>query len=227
MAPEDEPRNSDRFRSLLLPLAAGCGAVLLLLTVLYLGSEVLEGDTRGFDTAMLVAAKRLRDAHPWIAGVMRDLSGIGSATVLSLLTVLWTGFLLLLRHRRLATVVALAVASGFLANTVLKRLFDRGRPDPAFADLTLQSLSFPSGHASMSALVFLTIGALLALTRPPAAERVYILGAAAFIAVAVGISRVALGVHWATDVLGGWAFGAAWAMIWLLIAHRLARDPTD
>jgi undecaprenyl-diphosphatase len=176
---------------------------------------------------MLVAAKRLRDAHPWIAGVMRDLSGIGSATVLSLLTVLWTGFLLLLRHRRLATVVALAVASGFLANTVLKRLFDRGRPDPAFADLTLQSLSFPSGHASMSALVFLTIGALLALTRPPAAERVYILGAAAFIAVAVGISRVALGVHWATDVLGGWAFGAAWAMIWLLIAHRLARDPTD
>jgi undecaprenyl-diphosphatase len=89
-------------------------------------------------------------------------------------------------------------------------------------------MSFPSGHASMSAIVFLTLGALLANTRGRWVERVFILATAAIATFLVGVSRVALGVHWATDVLAGWALGTGWATAWLLVAHRTRRaEKTD
>jgi undecaprenyl-diphosphatase len=102
----------------------------------------------------------------------------------------------------------------------LKAAFGRLRPDPMFAELTVPGLSFPSGHATMSATVFLTAGALIAATHRRWAERAYILSAAALLTALVGVSRAMLGVHWATDVLGGWAFGSAWALLWLLLANR-------
>jgi undecaprenyl-diphosphatase len=75
----------------------------------------------------------------------------------------------------------------------------------------------------MSAIAFLTMGALIAATRRRTRERIYILLVAGLLTLLVGISRVALGVHWATDVMGGWAFGAAWAVVWLLVARVFAR----
>jgi undecaprenyl-diphosphatase len=74
----------------------------------------------------------------------------------------------------------------------------------------------------MSAIVFLTVGALLASTRERTAERLYILGSAILLTLLVGMSRAGLGVHWASDVLGGWAFGCAWALLWLMAAHQMA-----
>jgi undecaprenyl-diphosphatase len=84
-------------------------------------------------------------------------------------------------------------------------------------------MSFPSGHATIAAIVFLTIAALIASTRTRASEQTYILAMATLMALLVGLSRMALGVHWATDVVAGWAFGAAWALAWLLLARRLTR----
>jgi undecaprenyl-diphosphatase len=75
----------------------------------------------------------------------------------------------------------------------------------------------------MSAIAFLTMGALIAATQRRHRERIYILLIAALLTLLVGLSRVALGVHWATDVMGGWAFGAAWAVLWLQVARLLAR----
>lgn len=75
----------------------------------------------------------------------------------------------------------------------------------------------------MSAIVFLTLGTLLASTRVRHRERTYIVLVAALLALLVGVSRVGLGAHWATDVLGGWAFGVAWAMAWLVLSQWLAR----
>jgi len=70
----------------------------------------------------------------------------------------------------------------------------------------------------MSAAVFLTLGVISASTRSRLRERLYILAMAATAAVLVGLSRVALGVHWASDVLGGWALGTAWALGWSMVA---------
>lgn len=104
---------------------------------------------------------------------------------------------------------------------VLKLLFGRERPDTALAAFPVSGLSFPSGHSSMAAVVFMSIGLLVAGTRPRHTERLYIIFVAGLLAVLVGVSRVVLGVHYATDVLGGWAFGSAWAIGWLLLGRAM------
>ncbi len=154
---------------------------------------------------------------------MRDLSGLGSTAVLTLFTIITVGYLEVVRSRATALLVAAAVIAGSVGVNLLKAQFARPRPEPAFAELLAPGMSFPSGHAAMSAIVFLTLGALLASTRSRAVEQVYILAAATLMTVLVGTSRIALGVHWATDVLAGWALGTAWALTWLLVARRLMR----
>jgi undecaprenyl-diphosphatase len=93
--------------------------------------------------------------------------------------------------------------------------------------------SFPSGHALLSTVVYLTLGAMLARAVKTPAMKAYAMGVAVALALIVGASRVYLGVHWASDVLGGWSLGAAWATLcWLAeraIAGRLkpAADRAD
>jgi undecaprenyl-diphosphatase len=193
----------------------------LALVFIVLGSEVREGDTRFFDTQVLVRAQALRAAHLWLAQAMRDLSGLGSMVVLTLFTVATVGYLGLISQKMTALLVATSVTSGTILVSVFKATFARLRPDAGYAELAAYGFSFPSGHASMSAIVFLTLGALVASSHDRIAERLYILMAAALISLLVGLSRVALGLHYATDVLAGWAFGSAWAMAWMLLAHPI------
>ncbi|MFY7866278.1 phosphatase PAP2 family protein [Roseateles sp.] len=211
------------YRSVLKSLLLGGLAAVLAWLFLEVSGEVIEGGTRSLDVALLHAAQRLRAEHASLGSVMRDLSGVGSTLVLSLLTIMAVLYLLLLGRGLQAYLLAASVISGSLAVFVMKTAFGRSRPDPAFADMVASGLSFPSGHASISALVFLSLGALLASGRARLAERAFILFAAALMAVLIGLSRIALGVHWASDVVGGWAFGAAWAVLFVLLARKLAR----
>lgn len=210
--------------SLLNALLVGLLVVLILLAVVVGGAEVMEGDTHSFDQYLLLSAQSLRFDYPGLAAIMRDFSALGSTAVMTLFTVITVGYLALVSARATALLVASSVITGAVFVQFLKAGFGRLRPDVGFAELTATGPSFPSGHTSMSAIVFLTLGALIATTRSRVTERLYILATAALLALLVGISRVLLGVHWATDVLGGWAFGAAWAMAWLLLAHFLRKD---
>lgn len=173
--------------------------------------------------AILRTMQAWRDSYPWATAVMRDLSGLGSTVVLTLCTTLTVGYLVLISSWRIAGLVAIAVIIGEAGISLLKTGFARERPGAAFAEMVAPGMSFPSGHAGMSAIVFLILGALLASTRTRAVERAYILGVAALMTLLVGLSRVALGVHWATDVLAGWAYGFACALLWLLLARAVPR----
>jgi undecaprenyl-diphosphatase len=75
----------------------------------------------------------------------------------------------------------------------------------------------------MSAAVILTLAVLIARSHARLVDRTYIVASGTLIVVLVGVSRAALGVHWATDVVGGWTFGTAWATAWLLVAEHF--DP--
>lgn len=198
-------------------------AALLILAFALLAGEMLEGETRAFDMLLLRATQSLRADHPWVSEVTRDFSGLGSTAVLTLFTAITVGYLALVSTWTRALLVAASAISGWICVSVFKTAFGRARPDTAYAELVATGLSFPSGHATMSAVVFMTLGALVASTRALWIERLYIVCAAASMTMLVGLSRVALGVHWASDVLGGWAFGSAWAIGWLLLAGFIDR----
>ena len=115
-------------------------------------------------------------------------------------------------------------------STLLKIGFDRPRPDLVPHEAIVYTASFPSGHAMLAAVVYLTLGALLARVQPRRLLKLYLLGLAILLTVAVGASRVYLGVHWPTDVVAGWAVGAAWALLcWAaaLWLQRQGRVETD
>ncbi|MFG1345729.1 phosphatase PAP2 family protein [Xanthobacter autotrophicus DSM 431] len=188
--------------------------------------EVMEGDAGALDRSILLALRNPADPSdplgpPWLEETMRDLTALGGTAVLTLITLLAMVFLLMIRRQHTAWLVGFSVAGGTLLSQALKWGFDRPRPDLVPHGMSVYSQSFPSGHAMLSAVVYLTLGALLARTQPRTRVKVFLLGAAAALTVIVGISRIYLGVHWPTDVLGGWALGAAWAagcwlvMLWL------------
>ena len=214
-------------QSLVKPLLMGLLSLLLTLFFVHLSSEIVEGDTLSADQHVLRIAQQLRITYPWVVGLMRDLSGLGSTVVLTLLTVTTVGYLALVSERKSAIFVAVSVITGSALNSTFKLAFGRLRPDPAFSDFVVSGLSFPSGHASMSAIVFLTLGVLVASTRERLSERTYILTISTILVFLVGVSRIVLGLHWMSDVLGGWAFGAAWAIGWLILSSRTMAQESD
>jgi len=209
----------------LAALAAAAFAVWLFLE---LADGVMEGETRAFDESVLLAFREDADTDDpvgpvWVEELARDVTGIGGVVVLTFTTLAVTGFFLLQRKWHLAIYVAVAVASGSLASALLKAGFDRPRPDLVAHGQAVYTASFPSGHSMLSALVFLTLGALLAEAQKERGMRLYVLGLAAGLALAVGVSRVYLGVHWPSDVLGGWAAGAGWALACWALSRYLRR----
>lgn len=193
-----------------------------------LADEVMEGETATFDEQLLLALRVPGDPSDplgpgWFEEMARDITGLGGTGVLTLLTLAAVGFLILQRKSHTALYVALAIGSGIVMSTVLKTLIDRPRPDLVPHSQLVYTSSFPSGHSMMSAVVFLTLGALLAGVQTRRRLSAYLLGVASLLTLLVGASRVYLGVHWPTDVLAGWTAGAAWALLCWAIAERLRR----
>ena len=206
-------------------LVVGLGACVLLFVFVSLAGEVMEGDTQAFDTKIVRALRDPLDpARPigpaWIEGVLLDVTAIGSPTVLGLMTVAVSGFLVLQARYRTAFVVALTCLSGELLNAAMKHAFNRPRPSVVPHLRVVFSTSFPSGHAMESAIVYLTLGAILMRASESRLTKSYILGVAVLLTALVGISRVYLGVHYPTDVIGGWIIGFMWASICWLVEER-------
>jgi undecaprenyl-diphosphatase len=206
-------------------LFVGLGLCLLLFAFVSLAGEVTEGDTQAFDTRILRALRDPMDPSkpigpPWIENSLLDLTAIGGSTVLGLVTVFVIGFLILQTRYRTAVVVAITSISGELLNAVMKHLFNRPRPTivPHLRDAF--TTSFPSGHAMESAIVYLTLAAILMRAADSRLTKAYILGIAVLLTGLVGISRVYLGVHYPTDVIGGWTVGFMWASICWLATRR-------
>jgi undecaprenyl-diphosphatase len=155
--------------------------------------------------------------------VVRDITSLGSAVVLILMTLLIIGYLWISGRVRIAAMVTVATAGGQALNLVLKTAFARERPDAALRLVEVSSTSFPSGHAMASSIFYLTIGVLLARTSARRREKTYFVASAILITFLIGFSRVYLGVHYPTDVLAGWTAGTAWAIACWFVADWLGR----
>lgn len=224
-------RNEIQPKKSLLEYSTEIGIILVSLGLLFLfklTGNVFDGNTSEFDERILLWFRNpanLSDpiGPAWLEVVMRDITALGGLLFLGILTALVAGYLWLIQRQKLALFIALSIPAGSLLNAVLKSFFERSRPDIVPHDTAAALSSFPSGHAMMSAVVFLTLGTLLSLSTTDMRIKIYILCWSLLLTIMVGISRLYLGVHWPTDVIAGWIAGAVWATFSLLVYHRFIR----
>lgn len=190
-------------------------------------SLVTGGGAQAFDEAFVRAMRT--DADPaipagpaWLGPLAYAATELGGTPLLTLATVILAGWFAVRREWRFLVILLAAVLGETLLSSALKGLFDRPRPDVVPHLVHVSSKSFPSGHASSAAAIFLTIAALIAAQLQARAARIYVFAVAGLLAFLVGASRVYLGVHYPSDIIGGWSLGAAWAAIVWIAARRLA-----
>ncbi|CAH1658045.1 Undecaprenyl-diphosphatase [Hyphomicrobiales bacterium] len=219
-------RGALREVGLVMALLVVAGGILGFLAV---ADEMRAGELEAFDTRILLALRNPADlADPigprWLEIVMRDITSLGSIPVLALIIAVVVGYLVLVHKRAIAALITVSMGGGLLLGHLLKLGFDRPRPDLVAHLVDIDSLSFPSSHAMLSAITYLTIGVLLARVEKRRVVRLYILAVAIGLTLLVGLSRLYLGVHWPSDVLAGWCAGAAWAMAcWLVLVVAQGR----
>ena len=205
------------------PIAIVLLVGLCLLLFRGIAEEVGEGDTRAIDRTIIYALRTpgnpARPIGPdWLNVAATDVTSLGSVTVLGIIVVLVCGLFFSFRRWREALLLLLASGGGLVVTNILKDVFQRDRPPAVLHAVRAINASFPSGHAALSATVFLTLGALIAHFAQRRRVRVYALTAGVILSLLVGCSRVYLGVHWPTDVLAGWCVGAGWALLWWGVA---------
>ncbi|HSV27193.1 MAG TPA: phosphatase PAP2 family protein [Sedimentisphaerales bacterium] len=206
--------------------------LVLLLTVLgfiIVADEVRDfGKSQGFDNWMIHALRTSDDpADPigpnWLEETARDMTALGGALILTLLTAAVVGYLWQAGQRRAMLFVLGATVGALLISLLLKDIFDRPRPElvPPLSKMT--TTSFPSGHSMVSAAVYLSLGAMLARSAQDKKLKACFVGIALLLTFLVGLSRVYLGVHYPTDVLAGWLAGIGWAIFCWLAVHRIEK----
>ncbi len=193
-----------------------------------LASEVMEGESHNIDTSILLMMRSPGDLDDplgpaWVEEMMRDITALGGVAVLTFVTLSCAVYLYLVKRRDLMVYLLAAAGTGTLFSNLLKAGFGRPRPDVVPHEIVVYTASFPSGHSLVAAVIYLTLGVLLAEAQPRYRLKVYILSIAIILTLLIGISRIYLGVHWPSDVLAGWLAGSAWAFMFWIIAHYMKK----
>jgi undecaprenyl-diphosphatase len=190
-----------------------------------IAQEVVRGKTLAFDRLIMLSSRSAADPSlpigpAWLPEAARDVTSLGSMVVLGIVTLAVVGYLLLAGKPAVAWLMVIAVVGGIALSDLLKFAFGRARPDVVAPLARVFTTSFPSAHATMSAIAYLTMGAILARSQSSSTLSLYFMSLAAFLTVLIGVSRIYLGVHYPTDVLAGWCVGAAWALgCWSIMAR--------
>lgn len=180
-------------------------------------------EPHAFDRALLLAFRKGPEhteliGPQWVEKFALDLTVLGGHVFVTVLILVVLGYLVLSRHYIRAVEVFVATVGGAVAALSLKEVFERPRPDlvPPLYEVT--NPSFPSGHATIAAVIYLTLAILIVRFIASRKKIIYVMCVAGILVLVVGWTRIALGVHYATDVLAGWTLGFAWSLFcWLII----------
>ena len=224
--PEEAPKPTVLFQTaIVISLAV---AVLALFLFAWLGNEVLEGDTQHFDQAV----------RNWVhqyasAGMTRAMTAISllGYNILILEMLIALAVFAWLRWRRAAVWLAVAMAGALALDTALKFAYHRTRPS-AFFGVAPHSYSFPSGHALCSFCFYGVLAGLLSRRTKALSWRIVIWTVAAILVIAIGLSRIYLGVHYPSDVIAGYLAATVWVGAVIVLDHlrkvrKSSRQHTD
>lgn len=206
------------------------GLVAAVWVFLSLASELREGELTSFDTWVLLALRQPNNPHlaigpVWLTDSMRDITSLGSVTVLFLITAVAAVVLYFYDRKRHAAVLVVAVLMTQLSDTLLKNFYGRVRPAFAVYGAPPVSLSFPSGHSTTSTATYFLLAMIAAELEVRANVRLVLFAIAALLALLIGFSRVFLGVHWPSDVMAGWCLGGFWALAGSLVLSEFKKRP--
>ena len=228
---QSEPQRQKRWKPklpIILALLTIIGGVSVFILVT---DEVVELHTLKVDHAILKAMRTKENPSDpwgpaWLEKIAKDLTTLGNVAPMCLIILSVVTYLLLNHKWESAGLILFSVIVGVGLIHFIKNYVDRARPDIVPHLVEVSSKSFPSGHAAISAMVYLTLGALLAESNPHRRVKVYVMTLAILLTLMIGTTRIYLGVHFPSDVLAGWALGFAWAATaWLgarVIHHRKA-----
>lgn len=194
---------------------------------------VAEGMTDGFDRGLVLAMRNPDDPNDplgprWLEEAARDFTSLGGYTVLILVTAIVASYLGLVRKHHAAHLLLASAIGGLIVMHLLKALVNRPRPDFVAHFAYDNSASFPSGHAMLSAVVYLTLGAMLTRLVERRRVKVFVMSVAVTLSLVIGASRVYLGVHYPTDILAGWSAGLVWAgLCWMLTRYLQRRGAVE
>jgi undecaprenyl-diphosphatase len=174
-----------------------------------------------FDRALLISL--YAGDKPNLALAARIATELGGYMVLIPATLAGAAWLAAKRRYRSAALLLVISLGGRFLVEAQKVWTARIRPEEYEHLVAVQSLSFPSGHAANSTIVWLSLAFLLTERRP---WRAAALWAAAWLAILIGLSRIMLGVHWPSDVIAGWAFGLGWTLLLLRLSGHDLSDGT-
>jgi undecaprenyl-diphosphatase len=192
---------------------------------------VMGGHTRAFDEWLLLWLREGGDPQnpigpAWFEEMVRDVSALGSTFVLTFAVAIVAVYLLIVKAPQKALFLVAACAAGALMNWLLKLAFGRERPDIVPHVTHATGESFPSGHTTNSAIIYLMLGMMLARVEASYTTKVFIFMVCVLLTVLVGLSRIYLGVHWPTDVIAGWALGAIWVLLAWYVLIRIQPSGT-
>ena len=191
------------------------GVAALGLLGLAVSSLLADGGGHAFDRAIMLALRTpgaIDDpiGPNWFEDVMRDMTALGGIAVVVGAGLVFAGYLALRRRFADVAILAASLAGAQVISAIAKFLISRPRPDLVSHEAEIYSASFPSGHTLMATVAYVTFAMLIAADFSDRRVRDYLLVVAWVVALAVGASRIYLGVHWPSDVLAGWAVGALW-----------------
>ncbi len=199
-------------------LVVGVAVSLLLVAAFIALGRLVAGGMLAVDQAVSLALHRL--ASPPLTAAMRLITELGAAVVAVPLLGLTVGVLLARRRRGLAVLVAVSWLGSWAIDTLTKLVFARARPSLFEPLASAASYSFPSGHTLSAVISFGLLAYLLARRRSPWVRAALVLGAVVLM-VLVAVSRIYLGVHYFTDVLGSFIIGSAWLLVSVLALRRV------
>ena len=186
-------------------------------------NAVSAGTTQNLDVRIIEYFRNSGDNSPagpaWLPDAMKEITTLGGGTILTIIALIVFFYLRIQKKYPELYFMLAAVIGGTIISFGLKEIFGRERPDEVFRLVDVSSLSFPSGHSMMSAVVYLTLAVLVSRIQKQRKLKIYIITVAIFLSFIIGVSRVYLGVHYPTDVIGGWTIGIVWAALCWFIAR--------